>query len=77
MDPEMQQVIHESTTINGREKFRYYMQHPNFAPKLQKLIKAGLLKIDLELKCTLKKIIHFSNILDCKISSTGIILLIA
>jgi hypothetical protein len=46
MDPEMQQVIHESTTTNGREKFRYYMQHPNFAPKLQKLIKAGLLKIE-------------------------------
>lgn len=46
VDPEMQQVIHESTTTNGREKFRYYMQHPNFAPKLQKLIKAGLLKIE-------------------------------
>jgi hypothetical protein len=46
MDPEMQRVIQECTTSNGREKFRYYMQHPNFALKLQKLIKAGLLKIE-------------------------------
>jgi hypothetical protein len=64
MDPEMQQVIHESTTINGREKTSESHKGRTFKDRLR-------------IKMFLNNIIHFSSVLDCKISSTGIILLIA
>jgi len=46
MDPDMQLIIQECTSFHNGNKFMYYMQHPDYAPKLRKLIDAGLLKVE-------------------------------
>jgi len=46
LDPEMQLIIQECTSFHNGNKFMYYMKHPDYAPKLRKLIEAGLLKVE-------------------------------
>jgi hypothetical protein len=41
MDPIMQQIMEECSTGN---KFRYYMSHAEYGPKLRKLFDAGLIR---------------------------------
>eukprot|EP00978_Attheya_sp_CCMP212_P034561 scaffold145271_cov50-Attheya_sp.AAC.1 len=43
MDPKMQHVMQQCSVPGQMKKF---MQHPEYGPRIQKLIRAGLLKVE-------------------------------